>query len=76
MHLSRLQQFARLKKKIKFNLVGLTGAIFVYTVYSVRWATYFPVNRVEHQKLNQTTPYGAVWLSFWCSTRPSAGAGN
>ena len=28
--------------------------------------------RVEHQKLNQTTPYGAVWLSFWCSTRPSA----
>ena len=23
---------------------------------------------VEHQKLNQTTPYGAVWLSFWCST--------
>ena len=48
----------------------------LYTVYSVRWATYFPVNRVEHQKLNQTTPYGAVWLSFWCSTRPSAGAGN
>ena len=47
-----------------------------YTVYSVRWATFFPVNRVEHQKLNQTTPYGAVWLSFWCSTRPSAGAGN
>ena len=28
--------------------------------------------RVEHQKLNQTTPYGAVWLSFWCPTRPSA----
>ena len=27
-----------------------------YTVYSVRWATYFPVNRVEHQKLNQTAP--------------------
>ena len=25
--------------------------------------------RVEHQKLNQTEPYGAVWLSFWCSTR-------
>ena len=23
---------------------------------------------VEHQKLNQTTPYGVVWLSFWCST--------
>ena len=24
--------------------------------------------RVEHQKLNQTTPYGVVWLSFMCST--------
>ena len=47
-----------------------------YTVYSVRWGTYFQVNRVEHQKLNQTTPYGAVWLSFLCSTRPSAGAGS
>ena len=27
------------------------------TVFSVRWNTYFLVNRVEHQKLNQTTPY-------------------
>ena len=35
-------------------------------------AFFFPVNRVEHQKLNQTTPYGPVWLSFWSSTRPSA----
>ena len=24
--------------------------------------------QVEHQKLNQTTPLGVVWLSFWCST--------
>ena len=23
---------------------------------------------VEHQKLNQTTPYGVVWLNFWGST--------
>ena len=44
----------------------------VYTVFRVRRITFFQVNRVEHQKLNQTTPYGAVWLSFWCSTRPSA----
>ena len=43
-----------------------------YTVFRARRVTFFPVNRVEHQKLNQTTPYGAVWLSFWCSTRPSA----
>ena len=28
----------------------------------------FKVNRVEHHKLNQTTLYGAVWSSFWCST--------
>ena len=24
-----------------------------YTVYCVRWDTYFQANRVEHQKLNQ-----------------------
>ena len=48
----------------------------MYTVYSVRWDTYFLVNRVEHQKLNQTTPFDAVWLSFWCSTRPSAHTGT
>ena len=28
-----------------------------YRVYPVRWATFFQVNRVEHQKLNQTKPY-------------------
>ena len=44
----------------------------MYTVFRVSRVTFFPANRVEHQKLNQTTPYGAVWLSFWCSTRPSA----
>ena len=43
-----------------------------YTVFRARRVTFFLVNRVEHQKLNQTTPYGAVWLSFWCSTLPSA----
>ena len=26
-----------------------------YTFYCVRWDTYFQANRVEHQKLNQTT---------------------
>ena len=26
--------------------------------------------RYELNKLNQTTPHGAVSLSFWCSTRP------
>ena len=25
--------------------------------------------RVEHENLNQTTPQGVVWLSFWFSTR-------
>ena len=32
-----------------------------YTVSPVRWDTYFQVNRVENQKLNQTTaelPFG------------------
>ena len=47
-----------------------------YTVSHASWTTYFQANRVEHQKLNQTTPYGAVWLSFWCSTRPSADTGT
>ena len=34
---------------------------FAYTFYCVRWDTYFLVNRVENQKLNQTTaelPFG------------------
>ena len=35
---------------------------------------FFQVNRVEHQKLNQATPYDAVWLSFCKSTGPSADA--
>ena len=49
---------------------------FPYNLFCVNWNTYFQVNRVEHQKLNQTTPYGAVWLSFWCLTRPSADGGH
>ena len=52
--------------------VGMVG----YTVFRARRITFFLVNRVEHQKLNQTTPFGAVWLSFWCSTRPSADVGH
>ena len=43
-----------------------------YTVSHASWTTFFRVNRVKNQKLNQTTPNGAVWLSFWFSTRPSA----
>ena len=31
------------------------------------WLTY-EARAVDHQKLNQTTPYGVVSLSFWCST--------
>ena len=31
------------------------------------WLTY-EARAVEHQKLNQTTSYGVVWLSFWYST--------
>ena len=34
------------------------------------------MNRVKNQKLNQRTPYDAIWLSFWCSTQPSADACN
>ena len=45
-----------------------------HTVYCVGWNSFYLVYPVEQQKLNQTTPYGAVWLSFWCSTRPSADA--
>ena len=30
---------------------------YMYTVFGVGWGTFFLVNRVEHQKLNQTTPY-------------------
>ena len=44
----------------------------VYTVSPVRWDTYFQANRVENQKLNQTTAEPAVWLSFWFSTQSSA----
>ena len=33
-------------------------------VYPIRWATFFEVNRVEHQKLNQTMTY-AVFCVKW-----------
>ena len=38
--------------------------VYDYTVPAVRWDTYFLVNRVEIQKLNQTTaelPFGWVF---------------
>ena len=38
--------------------------VYDYTVSSVSWDTYFLVNRVENQKLNQTTaelPFGWVF---------------
>ena len=38
-----------------------------FTLLSLLWLLYAAL-QVEHQKLNQTTPYGAVWLSLWCST--------
>ena len=43
---------------------GVGEGVRTYTVYPVSRATFFQVIRVEHQKLNQTTPYGAVWLAF------------
>ena len=61
--------------EVSFFLPGVQASAptsLGYTFFRVRRVTFFLRNRVEHQKLNQTTPYGAVWLSFWCSTRPSA----
>ena len=34
---------------------GICAHMNQYTVSPVRWDTYFQANRVEHQKLNQTT---------------------
>ena len=43
-----------------------------YKVFHKSWYTLFQVNRVEHQKVIQMTPWlvpgGAVWLSVSCST--------
>ena len=36
----------------------------MYRVFCVRWDTFFLVNRVEHQKLNQTTPYTVFSVSW------------
>ena len=44
--------------------------------FSAQAEPFFQANLVEHQKLNQTTPYCPVWLSFWCSTRPLADTGT
>ena len=44
----------------------------LYTVFHARRVTFVLMNRVEHRKINQTTPYGAVWLRFWCTTQTSA----
>ena len=57
------------KKKVEYHIRSFKNYVIGFRESIV---TFFLVNRVEHQKLNQTTPYGAVWLSFWCSTRPSA----
>ena len=46
----------------------LLGWLFDWLLACVlAWLT-CEARAVEHQKLNQTTPYGVVWLSFWCST--------
>ena len=36
----------------------------MYTFFRGRWYTYFLVTWVEHHKLNETTPFGAVWMRF------------
>ena len=41
------------------DLLGLLASLCLLALLS---------RAVERQKLNQTTPYGVVWLSFWCST--------
>ena len=42
----------------KWNISAIVEKrVTPYTVCPVRWASFFLVNRVEHQKLNQTTPY-------------------
>ena len=43
--------------RIIFSHMKQFGATRVtpYTFFTVRWNTFFLVNRVEHQKLNQTT---------------------
>ena len=40
-------QIDNIKTRLKIKIL--------YTVSPVRWDTYFQANRVEHQKLNQTT---------------------
>ena len=45
----------------------LFGLLCLLVLICFAWLT-CEARAVEHQKLNQTTPYGVVWLSFWCST--------
>ena len=39
-----------------------------YTVFRARRVTFFLETQAKRQKLNRTTPYNTVRLSFWCST--------
>ena len=43
------------------------GLLCLLILICFAWLT-CEARAVEHQKLNQTKPYGVVWLSFWCST--------
>ena len=46
---------------VRSTKMSVDGGRVEYTVSSVRWDTYFQANRVENQKLNQTTaelPFG------------------
>ena len=45
----------------------LAYLLFMVCSACVAWLT-CEARAVEQQKLNQTTPYGVVWLSFCCST--------
>ena len=47
-----------------------------YTVFSVRWNTYFLVNRVENQNEPKRPQSGGRLGSFWFSTRPTAMGGT
>ena len=52
------------EKNIRYLWPIASEELLLYTVSPVRWDTYFQVNRVENQKLNQTTaelPFGWVF---------------
>ena len=59
------------KKKMRNLYYGVHFPTLVkipYMVFRARRIAFFLVNEVEHQKINQTTPYDAISLSFLCST--------